>query len=47
MGKHKSQMKPIEQKPIPKFDKLQPFRPEPTQSFEEWLRSKPKEVVMV
>ena len=45
IGKHKSQMKPIEQKPIPKFDpNYKPFRPEPTQSFEEWLRSKPKKV---
>ena len=45
IGKHKSQMKPIEQKPIPKFDpNYKPFRAEPTQSFEEWLRSKPKKV---
>ena len=35
-------MKPIEQKLSQNDPNYKPFRAEPTQSFEEWLRSKPK-----
>jgi len=44
IGKHKSQIKPIVSKPIPKLDpNYKPFRPEPTKSLEEYMAEKQKE----